>query len=163
MAIYLKTPFAKGEVAEPSHKEWIKLDSMSFSSGRTVRTPTGRVADRQADIGHISEVHVTKDLDTASPDLFMGTCVGPGEKLEIHVTRTGSKKDATEIVYLTYELENSLLTSFSVNTSGSKPSETVTINFTKMKMTYTPQDAAATGKGQIPVTFNQAEGKGEGA
>jgi type VI secretion system secreted protein Hcp len=136
---------------------------MSFHSGRVVDTPTGRIADRQAHAGHISEVHVSKDMDTASPDMFMSTCVGAGEKLEIHVTRAGSRQDKSEITYLTYVLENALLTSYSFNSSGTNPSETFTINFTKLTKSYTPQDAAAKGTGAVPVTFDQETGTGEGA
>ncbi len=156
MGIYWKPETAaKGDATEKNHKDWIKLDSISFGSGRTVKTPTGRVADRQADTGQVSEITITKDMDTSSMKLFKATCVGTGEKMELHVTRAGALAGGEEIVYLKYTLENALVTSYSFNSTGGQPTETLTLNFTKITMAYTPQDAAAKGTGDIPVTFDQ--------
>jgi type VI secretion system secreted protein Hcp len=154
---------AKGDATEKGHADWIKVDAVSLSAGRTIHTLMGRVSDRQADPGHVSEMTITKEMDTASMNLFKATCVGAGEKMEIDVTRAGTTQDAAEIVYLKYTLENALITGYSFNSTGNKPSETLTLNFTKITMAYTPQDAAAKGTGTIPVTFDGHETTATGA
>jgi type VI secretion system secreted protein Hcp len=163
VGIYWKTKSAKGDATEKNHTEWIKLDGLSLGSSRAVVSQTGRVADRAANTGVVGEIHLTKDMDSASMDLFMASCVGDGEDMEIDVTRAGSKQDKSEITYLKYTLKNALVTSYAFNSTGANPSETLTINFSKITMSYTPQDAAAKGGGAIPVTFDQETGTGEGA
>jgi type VI secretion system secreted protein Hcp len=164
VGIYWKTKCAegKGNATEKNHTTWIKVSDFSFSSGRNVDTPTGRVADREASTGYLGEFTISKDMDAASMYLFTAACIGEGEEMEIHVTRAGTKADKSEITYLTYTLTNALITSFSFGSSGGNPSETLTINFTKIKEEFTPQDAAAKGSGAIPVTFDQELGTGEG-
>jgi len=164
VGIYWKTVCAKdkGNATEKNHTNWIKVSSFSFSSGRNVDTPTGRVADREASTGYLGEFTITKEMDSASMYLFTATCIGEGEEMEVHVTRAGTKADKSEITYLTYTLTNALITSYTFGSSGDNPTETLTVNFTKVKEEFTPQDAAAKGSGAIPVTFDQAEGTGEG-
>jgi type VI secretion system secreted protein Hcp len=165
VGIYWKTEkIKKGDANEAEHKGaqgWIKLAGFSFGSGRNIATRTGRVADREASTGQVGEITITKEMDVASMYLFMGTCLGAGQKMNIHVTRAGP--DKKEITYLKYELDNALLTNYSYGSGGANPVETVTINFTKIKMEYTPADAAAKGTGSIPVMFDMATGTGEGA
>jgi type VI secretion system secreted protein Hcp len=162
VGIYWKTKNAPGSATEPDHKDWIKLNGLSFDTSRTVTTRTGRVADRVANTGSMGEVQVAKDMDGASPNLFMYTCLGKGEDMEIHVTRAGSGDDKGEIVYLKYKLENALVTGYAFNSSGANPSETLTINFTKMTKTHTPQDTSLTGASPNTVWFNAADGTSEG-
>ncbi len=164
MGIYWKPDkAAKGDATEKGHDKWIKVESVSLNSGRSVRTLTGRAADRQAEPGQVSELTITKDMDTSSMNLFKGTCVGHGEKMVVDVTRAGGLDDKAEIVYLKYTLENALITGYSFVSTGGKPTETLTINFTKITMAYTPQDAAAKSTGTIPVTFEAGATTATGA
>jgi type VI secretion system secreted protein Hcp len=153
---------AKGDATEKGHTDWIKLDSVGLDSGRHVFSATGRVADRQASTGHVGEIMITKSMDAASMNLFKAACIGAGEKMEIDVTRAGSIDDQSEVVYLKYKLEDAIITSYVFNTSGSAPSESLTINFTTITMTYTPQDPALKGTSGQTVSFNQPEATGKG-
>jgi type VI secretion system secreted protein Hcp len=162
MGMYWKTDkAAKGDATEKKHVKWIKASSLEFAAGRTVTTRTGRAADREAGTGHVGELTLTKEMDSASMHLFKAACVGNGERMEIHLTRAGSLDDKSEVVYLKYILENTLLTSYSFNSSGGKPSETLTLNFTKITMTYVPQDPAAAEASPVTVMFNQGDTTGQ--
>jgi type VI secretion system Hcp family effector len=163
VGIYWKTKSAKGDATEKNHAGWIKLSGLNFSSSRAVTTRTGRVADRHATTGRLGEIHLAKDMDTASMDLFMSTCLGEGEDMEIHVTRAGSRQDKSEVVYLKYVLENALVTGYAFNSSGANPSENLTVNYTKVTMTHTPPDAALKGTGGNNACFDQVTGAAEGA
>ena len=158
MGIYLKVPAVKGDADAAEHKGWIKLDSFAFGSGREVRTPIGRVADRHANRGQVGEIQLTKEMDSSSLHLFAATCVGGGETMEIEVTRAGDKKKKTEIPYLKYKLEHALFTGYSFHSSGANPYETLSLNFTKITMAYHPQDAALKGEPANAETFDQMTG-----
>jgi type VI secretion system secreted protein Hcp len=163
MGLYLKMKSVAGDATEKNHKDWIKCDSFRFGSKRQVYTPLGRVAFREGRTGKLGEVEITKDMDTASSNLFMATCHGEGETMQLDITRAGSGGDKGEVVYVSYELSNAILTGygFDVGATGSNR-ETLRLNFTKVKMVLTPQDAKLTGKGSIPVTFCAETGTGEG-
>jgi type VI secretion system secreted protein Hcp len=164
MGIYWKPDKAsKGDATEKKHEKWIKVSSMSFSSGRGIRDKVGRGHDRLVSSGHISELTITKDMDTASMNLFKGVCVGHGEKMEIHVTRAGTLDDKSEVVYLKYVLEDALITGYSFNSSGGKPTETLTINFSKITMTHTPQSRTAEAAQPITVSADAAATTAQGA
>jgi type VI secretion system secreted protein Hcp len=162
MGIYLKVPHDKGDATEKHHMNWIKLDSISFGSGRPVRTKTGWVASRWAGTGRVSEIHLTKQMDASSVHVFMSTCLDAGRTMEIFLTRAGTRHDKSEIVYLKYKLTHALFTSYSLESSGANPLETLSLNFTRIDMEYFPQDDKAEKKGGIPVWFDQATGRGSG-
>ena len=164
MGIYWKPEKAgKGDATEKNHIDWIKVASVSFGSGRQVKEGIGRDADRQVSTGQIGEVTIVKSMDTSSMNLFRATCFGSGEKMELHLTRAGELADKAEVVYLKYVLENTLLTGYAFSSTGGLPSETVTLNFTKLTMTYTPQDAAVSGASPISVSFDKSKTTPEGA
>ena len=57
---------------------------------------------------------------------------GKGKKVKIDLTRTGDNKQ--QIAYLSYELEDVLFSGYSVSSGGDRPSETLSLNFTKITM-----------------------------
>jgi type VI secretion system Hcp family effector len=161
MGMYWKCKGAKGDASEPGHKEWIKVKFLGFDSGRVVRTRLGKVANREADVGNVSEITIEKDMDPASMHLFKLTCQGHAEDMEIDFTRAGPNK--TEIKYVTYKLEHAVITGYSFNSRGDNPTETITVHFKKITHTYFPQDTALKAKGGIHAWFDRAKVKAEGA
>jgi len=161
MGIYWKTEW-DGDATEKGHIGWIKLQSATLSSVREVVTFSGRVADRMAKVGTINDVSLTKTMDSSSMSLFMCTCLGIGTNMKIEVTRAGPSGGKQEIVYLRYEFEDALITSYDFSSQGENPTESVRINFTKVTMTLIPADKKAGEKGANPVSFNLATGVGEG-
>jgi type VI secretion system secreted protein Hcp len=164
MGLYLHMKSAPGDATEDKHKDgWIKCESFRFGSARQIYTPLGRAAFREGRTGRVGEIEVTKEMDSASAYLFKATCHGEGETVKLEVTRAGAGADKSEIVYLAYELSNTLVTGYSYDVSAAGITrEVIRLNFTKLKMAYTPQDAKASAKGAIPVTFDMESGRGEG-
>lgn len=133
MAIYLKYEGIDGDATHEQHKKWIQCTSLQWGAGRSVTTPTGRGADRESSEVSVSEVTFTKDFDTASVKLFQEILTsGKGKKCEIHYVTTGDPGD----IYTTYELTDTLVSSYSHSTGGDRPTELISLNFVKMEYKF---------------------------
>ncbi len=149
MAIYLKFEGIDGEATHDKHQKWIDIGSLQFGVGRGISTPSGSTANREASEPSISEVVVTKQLDNSSSKLFTESCTGAAGKLvEIHLVSTGSPGNT----YVEYKLHNALISGYSVSSGGDRPSESISINFTKIEYKHIPYDQA--NKAGTPVTVS---------
>lgn len=135
MAIYLKYDGIDGDVTEDKHKKWIEINSLQFGIGRSIQTPTGASENRESSHPSVSEVVVTKSMDTASSKLFTESVTGEGKKVEIHLVSTSKN---VSNVYAEYTLTNSMISGYSVSSGGDRPSESISINFTKIEYKVTP-------------------------
>jgi type VI secretion system secreted protein Hcp len=144
MPIYMKynDGSVKGDVTESNHKDWIELNSFQFGVGRGISSPTGASADRESSAPSVSEIVVTKAQDVASVGLLTQAFQGDGVPVVIDFCRTN--KDQMD-VYLTIELVNNMISGFSMSSGGDRPSESISLNFTKI--TYKGTQMAATGAG----------------
>jgi type VI secretion system secreted protein Hcp len=149
MAIYLKYEGIEGEATHDSHKKWIEVGSLQFGTGRGISTPAGATANREASQPSISEVVITKVLDASSSKLFTESVTGAaGKKVEIHLVSTGNPGNT----YVEYVLTNALVSAYSISSAGDRPSESISINFTKVEFKFTPFDDK--NKAGTPVTVN---------
>jgi len=149
MAIYLKYEGIDGEATHDKHQKWIEVQSLQFGTGRGISTPAGATANREASQPSISEVVISKTLDASSSKLFTESVTGNvGKKVEIHLVSTGNPGNT----YVEYVLTNALISGYSVSSGGDRPSESVSINFTKVEFKFTPYDIK--NKAGTPVTVN---------
>ncbi len=135
MPIYLKLGKIDGGVTESDHVDWIDIASMQFGSGRAVTTPTGTATNRSATAPSISEITLSKTFDKSSNNLFNEAVVGKGQDAKIHFMR--SQADGMEM-FLEYTLTEAMVSSYSMSSGGDVPSETISLNFTKVEMRYLP-------------------------
>jgi type VI secretion system secreted protein Hcp len=130
MPIYMQFEGVDGDVTAEGHEKWIELGSMHFGIGRAVTSPqTGGSAEREASAPSVSEITLTKNADSASPKLFQQSLFGEGAKVKIDLVKTD--KDKLE-PYEQYELEDVLVSGFSVSSAGDRPTESISLNFTKI-------------------------------
>ncbi|MBX3503515.1 MAG: type VI secretion system tube protein Hcp [Alphaproteobacteria bacterium] len=142
MAIYMKYASIGGSSTAQSHEEWITCESISWGGGRAIGTATGSSKNREASMVSISEVVITKAQDNASPELLKRSYVGTdGEDVTIHLTTT-SNEGVNTIMEL--KLTNTLVSGFSVSSGGDRPSESVSMNFTKIESTFHNQAVEST-------------------
>lgn len=147
MAIYLKFGKITGNVTEGEHKDWITVSSVQWGVGRGISTPVGSSANREASAPSVSEVVITKEMDIASTALFMESVKGnKGEEVKINIVATGSPPR----LFCTYTLSNALVSGYSVSTGGDRPTESISLNFTKLEFKYTP--STEENKQGTPVT-----------
>ena len=144
MPIYMKYNGGaiKGDVTETNHKDQIELSSFQFGVGRGISSPTGASADRESSAPSVSEIVVTKSQDVSSIGLLTEAFQGDGVDVQIDFCRTN--KDQMD-VYLTIELVNCMISGFSSSSGGDRPTESLSLNFTKI--TYKGTQMAADGKG----------------
>lgn len=149
MAIYLKFDGIDGDATHEDHKKWIDVLSVSWGVGRAISTPSGSTDNREASEPSVSEISIVKMFDTASPKLFTQSCTGnEGKEVKIDLVSTGSPG----VTYCTYTLTNALISSYSVSTSGDRPTESISISFTKLEFKLTPY--GADNKAGTPVTVS---------
>ncbi len=150
MAIYLHVDGLEGDVTAQGHEGWIECKSLQWGVGRAISTPTGSSQERESSAPSVSEVTVVKLADKCTPKIFELACVGTSKLVKIDLVQTGTELDT----YLSYELENSLISGYSVNTGGDKPTESLSFNFTKVVMKYTPYDNEHNAGSPIPAGYD---------
>ena len=137
----------KGDVTAEGHEDWIELNSFQWGVGRGISSPTGAAADRESAAPSVSEITVTKAADISSPDRSTRPCKGEGKTVQIDFCKT--EKGKLE-VFTTYTLTNCMISGYSTSSGGDRPSESLTLNFTKFE--YKNTDSKAEGAEGQPKT-----------
>jgi type VI secretion system secreted protein Hcp len=126
----------KGESLAQGHKGtdgWMEINSVQWGVGRAISTPVGAASKREASAPSVSEIVVTKQMDSTSPLLAQEALIGKAVTATIELTETGSDQLNT---FLTLELTNTMISSYSMSSGGGRPSESLSLNFTKIVFTY---------------------------
>jgi type VI secretion system secreted protein Hcp len=124
-----------GDSMVDSHDKWITISSLELNVGRAISV-SGGGADRETSNPSFSELKLTKSTDIASADLFMQAICGKSlGKAEIHFLQTGGA-DKKQQVYLTIELTDAIVSSYSASSGGDRPSESFSLNFTQISYKY---------------------------
>jgi type VI secretion system secreted protein Hcp len=144
---FLKLEGIKGESTDATHKGEIDIESFSWGAQQVVGHAGG---GKSAGKSSISGFNFLKKTDTSSAVLFQHCCTGQHFKEALVTVRRAGGKDPIE--YLKYKFSEVMVEA--VQWSGSAggeetPSESVTLAFNKVEITYTPMDA--TGKSGAPV------------
>ena len=145
MAIYLNVKGFSGSVTEKGHEQWIECHDMNWSVSRNIDSKVGAGKERESSAPTVSEVMVSRNMDQCSPELALEACVGKSKPVIIHFVQTGESELE---VFMEYKLENALISSYSISHHGDgTPVESVSFNFTKVEMSYTPygSDHKSTG------------------
>jgi len=151
MAIYMKYDGISGDVTEQGHTQWIELSSMQFGVGRAIGgTASGAAKGREASLCNCSEITITKPADSASQDLMREAMIGavPGKTVKFEFVTTGQGDQAE--TYTKFELEECMISGFSLSTGGDRPSESMSLNFTKI--TYNMSQGGTGGALESPKT-----------
>lgn len=155
MPIYMKYADIKGIVDAEGFKDWIEVNSFQWGVGRGIGSPVGTGRDREASAPSVSEITVTKAWDTvASSKLLQEGLIGEGVKAEFKFTTLDAKKLTT---YLHIELEDAMISGYSVSSGGDKPSESISINFTKVTYAPTAVKSAGGSTAQAKVIYDLAK------
>jgi len=155
MSIYLNIDGIKGKVTAKGHEEWIDCSSVQWGVGRAISSAVGTSADREASKPSISEVSVTKLMDESTPSIFTEACVGKGKKVMIHLCTVGSDQINT---YMEYELEDCMISGYSMSSGGDRPSESISLSFTKMTMKFIPYGKDGKPESPLPAGYDMATG-----
>jgi type VI secretion system secreted protein Hcp len=130
MPIYMKYKDIEGDVTADGHAKWIELNSFQWGVGRGISSPTGASADRESSAPSVSEIVVTKAEDSSSNKLLGEAYQGEGADCEIDFCKTDKGKLE---IYLKFTLSNTMISGFSTSSGGDRPSESLSLNFTKVE------------------------------
>ena len=141
MPIYMNYNNIPGDVTADGHVNWIELNSFQWGVGRGISSPTGGSADRESSPPSLSEITVTKDQDKSSTKLLLEAYQGEGTDVVIDFCKTD--KGNLE-VFLEFTLNKTMVSGFSMSSGGDRPSETLTLNFTKVEYKLITQNPDGT-------------------
>jgi type VI secretion system secreted protein Hcp len=160
MTIYMKYGAIQGNVTAAGHANWIELNSLQWAVGRAVSAPTGSSADREASAPSVSEVTITKDQDAASDGLlgevFNGDGGGNGASVQIDMCRTQAGQ---LVVFQTFALSNVILSGYTTSSGGDRPTESLSLNFTKVAVTNTAMNPDGSTGSPSTTTYDLAQAK----
>ena len=144
--MFLKLETVNGESIDDSHKGEIDLLTWTFGATQTGTAQSGGGAG--AGRAQVKDLSVTKRVDRSSPVLFSLCCKGEHvAKAQITVRQAGG----SPLEYLKVHLEKVLISGYA--TLGSEDNdqivETLTLNFAKAKLEYTPQKDDGSGAPSI--------------
>jgi len=139
--IYMQFEGINGDVTANGFANDIQLNSFQWGVGRIVSSPTGSGADRQGSAPSISEITITKNFDSASPGLLQDALIGDAKNVKIFFVNTVRGKLN---VYAEYDLTNVLISGYSVSSGGDRPTESLSLNFTKIEFKTVQKNADGT-------------------
>lgn len=139
---FLKLDDVNGEVQDSQFEKWIEVDSFSWGESNSSISATGGGGGA----GKVSfqDLHISKPTDKSSAALFQKCASGQHfQKCQLHVRKAGGDASGASSVFLKIELDDVLVSSvqFEGATQGDdRPSEDVTLNFTKIYFEYDAPD-----------------------
>ena len=134
MAIYVKSGALEGEVSATGYEKWIEFHSFQIGAGRGISSGSGGGSKREASAPSVSEITMTKTFDCASP-LLLKEAIG-GKAVEVKIEMTQTDDSGKHIAFQKYILTNTLVSGYSVSSSGERPHESLSLNFTKFDSEY---------------------------
>ncbi len=154
MAIYIKysNPTINGDVTTQGFEKQIEISSFQWGVGRGIGSPTGASGNREASTPSVSEITVTKELDNASGGLLKEALSSGGKStLVISFVRTDGNGADT---YLEITLTDTMISGYSMSSGGDRPSESLSFNFVKIEVKFTPMNADGSKGSPFPVTYD---------
>lgn len=150
--IKLKLDTVKGSSSSENYQNWIDIDSISFSSSRSISG--SNTSMRQIGIPNISSISFSKGLCAASLNLIKETLIGKGQCAQIDFLHTD---EGGVSAYLTIKLEDCLISNHSISASGGTPNETFNLCFTKIDLAFKEFDENGKGTNQVAFAYNFKE------
>lgn len=130
----------KGDSQVEEHTDWITVESVQFGVGRSV-SMSGGGKDRETSNPSFSEITFSKTTDISSADLFYQSVQGKAlGNATIHFIQTGGT-DSSQ-AYMKVTLVDAIVSSYSVSSGGDRPSESISVNFTKIEFQYDAFDGS---------------------
>jgi type VI secretion system secreted protein Hcp len=132
--MFLKVAGVTGESGDADHKGEIEVLSWSWGMQASVDVATGHAAGRAS----ISDLQIVKRVDLSTPTLMSAL---RNNKPFSQVTLTVRKAGEQPLTYFKIVLENARVTSLRTESEAAELSERLSLGFSKIRVTYTPQSS----------------------
>ncbi|KJS36280.1 MAG: hypothetical protein VR70_14135 [Rhodospirillaceae bacterium BRH_c57] len=158
--IILTMDGVEGEVTTADYEKKIACKSMSFSAEQGMDSSKNHT--RTISTITVGEITLERDFDKASIPLLdrlvsakdCGTC-------KIHVLKAAGTEGIGQVEFLTITLEHVLVSNWEMSAGEENPTESITLNFTKVTWEYMFQNNDGTLAGVTPTNYNIELGKKE--
>lgn len=152
--MFIKIPGADGESDDDAHADEIRVSSFSWGASQQGSANVGRGGG--AGKVNMQDFSFTHNVDKASPNLFLFCCNGKHLDEVVFIAR---KAGEDPLEYLKFTFTDVLVSSVQQGGSeaGDLPVETVSLNFAKVEVGYTPQKPDGTGDTEITAGFDLAK------
>ena len=149
--MFLQLEGIDGESQDSVHNKWIDVLAFSESMSQSGTTHTG--GGGSAGKVNVQDLSITKYLDSSSPYIRQKLAEGKTIPTATLVVR---KAGNDPLIFFKIELTNVLLSSVSTGGSGGEDrlTENITLNFSKIKWTYTPQNPDGSSGADIPAGWD---------
>jgi type VI secretion system secreted protein Hcp len=127
--IYMKCDgFTKGADSPKGH-DWIEVSSFSFgqSNTSTIGSATGGAGAGKV---KFNEFTIKKTTDKASPVFFKAFHSGQHDSCTVNFDRQNTSETQP---FMTFHMENVMISSYHVSSGGDRPTESISFNFTKIE------------------------------
>ncbi|MCA9192384.1 MAG: type VI secretion system tube protein Hcp [Planctomycetales bacterium] len=159
MSGYLKVGEITGESTDEGHQGWINLLSVgTYMTRPMVIGASGSTRHRSS--VRLGDLTCIKEVDASTPKLQEALADGTSFP-KVCVDLCTSSEGSQRIPYLTWELANARVTSYSIDatTDGEDlPTEQIAFNFEKIKVTYDRLDKNNKSLGKVEFTWNLESG-----
>ena len=147
MPIYMQYPGCNGSVTTKGYEKWIELESAQFGMNRPMDSRLGNASYASSGKLQISEIHISKSTDNASPQLAIQAMQGKFDsKVKITFVTT-TAQGVSEI--LRYDLTDTGISSFQLSGgSAGAPMESYSLSFSKFEFTFHGMDKSAAANPQ---------------
>lgn len=154
--MFLKLEGVDGEAQDAKHKK--EIDILAWSWGASQSGTTHMGAGGGGGKANIQDLSFTKYIDSASHILLQRTFDGKHIPEGTLVVR---KAGGTPLEYYTIKMTDIMVTAVSTGGSGGEDrlTENVTLNFSKVEISYVPQKEDGTGEAAKKAGWDIAENK----
>ncbi|MBV8809544.1 MAG: type VI secretion system tube protein Hcp [Acidobacteriaceae bacterium] len=151
--IFLKLDGIDGESEKQGAEKLIEI--FSFSNGASNPSSVAFGTGSGAGKVDISSLSLQKQLDKASPKLFLSCCKGTHIKTGNMFVREATGDKTTQIYYQ-YDMTEVFVDSISWGgaAGGGKPSESLSLSCKSLTITYWPQDSTGKLGTKIPAGWD---------
>lgn len=133
---FLQIGDIKGESTDKSHKDWIDVDSFSWSVSNTGSAVSG--GGTAAGKTTFSPFSWTQKLDRSVPPMLVGVASGKHyPQATLDVQQDAAKSPG---VFFQMKFDDVLLTQLNIAGSNDRPDVAAALEFSKITMTYRPQN-----------------------
>jgi type VI secretion system secreted protein Hcp len=153
MAVYMKYAAINGDVTTNGFKEYIELTGVQWGVGRGVAMQSGSGEGRESTLPSLSEVTITKDYDTSSPDLLKEALSGAAKDVDIVFVRTNQAGSGSD-KYLEVKMKDVIMSGLNMSSSGGKPSESIYLNYSSISFVSVPMKDDGSQGTQSVVNFD---------
>ena len=129
--IYLKLGDLEGPITDADHDKWMEVISINTGVANNMNCVEKVQGNPGGEAHHHQDLHVTKVIDTLSPQLAVHTALGSGfEKAEIEICEEGE-------VLMRVVLEKVAISSYQLGSSqAGVPTESLSLNYALIQYKY---------------------------